>query len=176
MSNSLNTVATDLLSLNNKSVLITGAASGFGLLLAQSMASLGAKLVLGDINKQGLEQLVTQLKAENKKVQLIAQHCDVSQEEDCQELVHAASNTFGQLDIAINNAGIVQSLIAFHELSEAEFDKQFSINVKGVFFGMKHQIIQMMTQRGGIILNTSSLAGIGGARLSSRLTAQPSME
>lgn len=153
----------NLLSFSNKIVLITGAASGFGLLLSRDFAELGAKLVLGDIDQNGLEQLLTQLKTDYPDCEVITQHCDVSQQDDCESLVKAAVSQFGQLDIALNNAGIAHNLTPFHELGEADFDQQFAVNTKGVFFGMKHQIKQMMKQKHGIILNTSSMAGLGGA-------------
>ncbi len=157
-----NIKSSEFLSLQNQTVLITGASSGFGLLLAKKLADLGAKLVLGDINQNGLDELAKDIKS-NIDCELITQVCDVSSEKDCAQLVEAAVAKFGQLDIAVNNAGIAHSFIPFHEQQESEFDKQFAVNTKGVFFGMKHQIRQMMSQQHGIILNSSSMAGIGGA-------------
>ncbi|MFW1673470.1 SDR family NAD(P)-dependent oxidoreductase [Acinetobacter baumannii] len=104
-------------------VLITGAASGLGALLAEQLAKYGAKLVLGDLNIEGLNTVVEPLRQAG--VEVVAQVCDVS--------------------------------------CEADLDLSFAVNAKGVFFGMKHQIRQMLQQGGGIILNVASVAGLGAA-------------
>lgn len=150
-----------LLDFTGKVVLITGAAQGFGKLLAESFAERGAKLVIGDINKAGVEDVAKQLTATGKEVVAIA--CDVSKEAQCKAMVDSAIEHYGQLDIAVNNAGIAPDLALTHETDEAVLDLQFNVNVKGVHFGMKHQITQMLKQAEGSILNVSSLAGLGGA-------------
>ncbi|MGI9286766.1 MAG: SDR family NAD(P)-dependent oxidoreductase, partial [Pseudomonadales bacterium] len=75
----------------------------------------------------------------------------------------AAAEAFGRLDIAINNAGISGAMKALIDTEEADVDINFAVNTKGVFFGVKHQIRQMLTQGGGTILNVASMAGIGAA-------------
>lgn len=147
-----------LLDYSGQVVLITGAASGFGKQLAQDFAKRGAKLVLGDINKAGVEAVVADLDTE-----AVAIECDVSKESHCKFMVDTAMEKFGQLDIAINNAGIGHALTALHDINEETLDRQFNVNVKGVFFGMKHQVEVMKPQGRGIILNVSSMAGLGGA-------------
>jgi len=88
----------------------------------------------------------------------------VSIEEQCKNMVDAAILEYGQLDIAINNAGIAPSeLLPLHLTDEQTMDMQFNVNVKGVQLGMKHQIAQMLSQPEGVILNVSSMAGLGGA-------------
>jgi len=150
-----------LLDFTNKVVLITGAAQGFGSLLAQSLAERGAKLVLGDINEAGVNQVAAQLVADGHNA--IALGCDVSKRGDCKALADAAIQTFDRIDIAVNNAGVAQELMPLHLVDEALMDRQFNINVKGVQFGMSLQLEQMIKQGGGTILNVSSRAGLGGA-------------
>ena len=150
-----------ILNFTGKVALITGAASGFGALIAEELGRRGARLVLGDINEAGLEPVVEKLTALGAEVQAIA--CDVSSETDCAAMVALARENFGGLDIAINNAGIAPPLQYFEEVDEETFDLQHRVNVKGVFFGMKHQLKVMRTQGSGVILNVSSMAGIGGA-------------
>ena len=147
-----------LLDYSDKVVLITGAASGFGELLAHEFSIRGAKLVLGDINELGVEAVAAQLPGP-----AVAIACDVSSEESCKAMVEAAIEIYGQLDIAINNAGIVQRFTALHETDADTLQRQLDVNLKGVMFGMKHQIIAMKAQGHGVILNVSSMAGLGGA-------------
>ncbi|WP_101758102.1 SDR family NAD(P)-dependent oxidoreductase [Oceanicoccus sp. KOV_DT_Chl] len=148
-------------SFNNKVILITGAAGGFGTLLTEKLSRAGAKLVLGDRNTLGLELLIKNLGGEQPNI--ISQSCDVSKESEVAALVAAAVDNFGRLDIAINNAGMSSVMKSLTDTTEADMDLNFAINTKGVFFGMKYQIQQMLTQGEGIILNVASKAGIGGA-------------
>ena len=142
-------------------VMITGAASGFGALLADELVAMGARVVLGDVNAQGLGRVAALLRAAGGD--LIAQRCDVRSEADVAALVHAAVARFGWLDVAINNAGVAPPMKALVDTEEADLDLSFAVNAKGVFFGMKHQIRQMLGQRSGVILNVASMAGLGGA-------------
>ncbi|HAS98300.1 MAG TPA: 3-oxoacyl-ACP reductase, partial [Acinetobacter nosocomialis] len=142
-------------------VLITGAASGFGALLAQQLAEQGAKLVLGDRNIAGLNAVVEPL--QQAGIQVVAQACDVSLEAEVQALVQSAVDHFGRIDVSINNAGMSPPMKSFIDTNEADLDLSFAINAKGVFFGMKHQIRQMLQQGGGVILNVASIAGLGAA-------------
>ncbi|MBB5210792.1 SDR family NAD(P)-dependent oxidoreductase [Microbulbifer hydrolyticus] len=150
-----------LLDYTGKVALITGAASGFGALLAEELGRRGASLVLGDINEAGLDPVVDKLTAAGVAVQALA--CDVSSETDCAAMVALARENFGRLDIAVNNAGIAPPMQYLEDVDEETFDQQHRVNVKGVFFGMKHQLKLMRSQGGGTILNVSSMAGLGGA-------------
>ncbi|SEJ79885.1 NAD(P)-dependent dehydrogenase, short-chain alcohol dehydrogenase family [Pseudomonas linyingensis] len=142
-------------------VLITGAASGFGELLAWRLAGMGARLVLGDRNAAGLARVAAEL--HEAGAQVVAAVCDVTREAEVKSLVEAAVTRFGRLDVGINNAGILTPLKSFIDTDEDELDLSFAVNAKGVFFGMKHQIRQMLAQGGGVILNVASMAGLGGA-------------
>ena len=147
-----------LLDFTGKVILITGAASGFGKILAQEFSSRGAKLVLGDLNTEGLASVAAELSGPVSTLK-----CDVSSEADCKSMVDTAMEAFGRLDIAINNAGISQGFVPLHETPEAIMNQQFDVNVKGVMYGMKYQIDAMLKQGEGAILNVSSMAGISGA-------------
>jgi len=150
-----------LLNFSDKVVLITGAAQGFGQLLAQELGQRGAKLVLGDINYSQVQQVAQQLV--DSGVSAIAVNCDVSKKEHCQTMVDSAVETFGRLDIAVNNAGVGHEWTPFHHIDDEVMDQQFEVNVKGVQWGMRYQIKQMRSQDSGIILNVSSIAGLRGA-------------
>lgn len=148
----------------NQVILITGAASGFGRILATRLQGFGAKLVLSDINSEPLEALVASFDAPN---QVVAQVADVAKEDAVAALVTLARDTFGRLDIMVNNAGLGTPPKPLIDVTEDEMDINYAVNAKGVFFGIKHGIRQMLSQEpaGGIVLNVSSMAGIGGAPL-----------
>ena len=142
----------------DKVVLITGAASGFGALLAKTLGERGCKLVLGDLNLDGLQVVAQSLTDLN--IDVAFAHCNVTREEDCKLLVDLAVERFGGLDMACNNAGVATALRPLIEMTEKDFDLNFAVNTKGVFFGMKYQIQQMLTQGHGIVLNVASMAGL----------------
>jgi NAD(P)-dependent dehydrogenase (short-subunit alcohol dehydrogenase family) len=150
-----------LLDFTGKVAIITGAAQGLGKLLAKALAERGAKLVISDINEQGVMKVADSIASTGAEV--IALKCDVSKNEDCKAMVDTAIENFGSVDIGVNNAGVAQQFKALHEIDESLMDSQFAVNVKGVQFGMSHQIKQMLTQQGGAILNVSSMAGLAGA-------------
>jgi len=149
-----------LLNFTDHVVLITGAGSGFGRLLATGLAQRGAKLVLSDINKTSLNSVKNELESVTDVVSIAGNIADESLNK---ALVDAALEKFGRLDIAVNNAGIAHTPAPVHEMTEAIMDSQFGVNVKGVMFGMKYQIPAMLAQKKGHVLNVSSLAGLGGA-------------
>lgn len=155
-----------LLDFSGKTVLITGAGRGFGKLLAKQVAMRGGNVVLGDVNEQVLQvaEAINSLGHSEKAYgSAVAMINDVSIEADCKKLVDSALEHFGQLDIAVNNAGISHELMPFEMIDADIFDRQFSVNVKGVQQGMKYQLAAMRKQNGGSILNVSSMAGLGGA-------------
>lgn len=146
---------------SNQVVLITGAASGFGKLLAERLAASGASLILGDRNIDALQEVAEQLRSQGAPV--LAKTCDVSVAADVKQLVEAGVEQFQRLDIAVNNAGMSSPMKALVDTEESELEACFNVNVKGVFFGLKYQIPVMKTQGGGSILNVASLAGLGAA-------------
>ncbi|MFT6268411.1 MAG: NAD(P)-dependent dehydrogenase (short-subunit alcohol dehydrogenase family) [Alphaproteobacteria bacterium] len=148
-----------LLDFSEQVAIITGASSGFGRALAIGLNERGCKLVLSDINAEGLAQTKSMLATPaNCETHML----DVAKEESAEIMVASAMEKFGALTIAVNNAGIAHKQAALHQMTNDIFDKQFDINVKGVAFGMKHQIQAMLKQGKGHVLNISSLAGIGG--------------
>lgn len=149
-------------SFRDKVVLITGAAGGFGRLLAEQLAGARAKLVLADRNIEALDDFATGLGVNGTEIITVA--CDVTRESEVAAMVELAARQFLRLDIAINNAGMSSEMKPLIETEESDMDINFAVNTKGVFFGMKYQIRQMLSQGdGGIILNVASKAGVGGA-------------
>jgi len=154
-----------LLDFTGKIALITGAASGFGKALALELAERGACLVLADFNEKGLQETVQacdQLGA--KSVSLSG---DVAEEAHAKALVDLALETFGRLDIAVNNAGVAPQLAPLTQLDGEVLSRQLDVNTKGVAFGLKYQLQAMASQKDGCILNVSSMAGLGATPMGS---------
>ncbi len=148
------------MSFKGKTVLITGASAGFGAATAKLFSDAGAKLVLGDISAEGLGEGLT-----GDVVTLVG---DVSDPAYSKELVKRAIDTFGALDIAINNAGIVHAPAKIPDLTEAECRKVIDVNLLGVFWALQAQLPVMEAQfaktgEGCAIVNIASVAGLGGA-------------
>jgi NAD(P)-dependent dehydrogenase (short-subunit alcohol dehydrogenase family) len=144
-------------------VLVTGAAGGFGRRAAERFAAEGARLVLSDLERGPLEDLAASLDAENA---ILAG--DIADETLSESLVKLAVDRFGTLDIAINNAGIAQSYVKLASVPSDEARRIIEIDLLGVFYAMKHQIPVMEKQNrarghGGTIVNIASVAGLAGA-------------
>lgn len=144
-------------------VLITGAAGGLGRGAAKGFAAEGARLVLSDIDEKALAELASSLQAETA---ILAGN--IADEKLSEDLVRLAAEKFGRLDIAINNAGIVQSFVRLPQVDSDEARRVLEIDLLGVFYAMKHQIPQMERQfksdgKGGAIVNIASVAGLVGA-------------
>ena len=150
----------------DQTVLITGAAGGFGQSAAHLFAGEGANLVLSDINKEKLAILAAELIEEGAEVADIIG--SVAEEGHCKETVDLAMSRFGRLDVAINNAGIGHDPAKTADVDSAQARLTLDVDLMGVFYGMKHQIPVMEaahTEHGrqSSILNVASLAGLGGA-------------
>lgn len=145
-------------------ICITGAASGFGKLMAETLDSTGARLIISDVNLEALEAVSGAMVNPDRVVSVA---CDVAVERDVEALVTAAKQHFGRLDIMVNNAGLGSPPKLLTDVTEDEMDLNYNVNTKGVFFGIKHAIRQMLAQEpsGGTILNVASMAGIGAAPL-----------
>ncbi|WP_036483810.1 SDR family NAD(P)-dependent oxidoreductase [Myxosarcina sp. GI1] len=154
--------------LKNKIALITGAGSGIGRATAKCFAAEGASVIAADINET--EAIKTQEAIAKVGGKCLALAVDVSQESQVKEIISKTVSSFGRLDIMHNNAGIsiVKPTI---ETTEADLDRLIGINFKGVFFGCKHAIAQMLEQQGGAIINTASELGVVGQPLYSAYCA-----
>ncbi len=136
----------------HKVAVITGAASGLGAAAARRFARDGWSLVLGDLPGGGLTALAEELNGH-------AVTCDVSDEAQVAALIDAAIRHGGRLDCMINNAGILGAIGPIGQTDAAGFNRVLEVMVSGVFYGTKHAA-NAMDDRGGVILNTASVAGI----------------
>ena len=141
--------------LKDKSALVTGAASGFGAEIARQFAREGAKVTIMDLNEAGATEV-----ADSIGPAAIAVKGDVTSRPDVEAAVKAAQDHGGKLDIVINNAGWTHRNKPLLEVTEAEFDKVYAINVKSIYY-MIHTVVPVMSaQGGGVVINIGSTAGI----------------
>jgi 3-oxoacyl-[acyl-carrier protein] reductase len=141
--------------LDNKVAIVTGAGGGFGEGIAKLYVAEGAKVVVADIRGDEAKRVASNLGANAS-----AFTCDVSKEADIKALVDHTVKTFGTLDIVVNNAGVTHNNKPLLEVTEAEYDRIYNVNVKSIFF-MTHAVVPLMRQKGGgVILNIGSTAGI----------------
>ncbi len=154
----------------NQVVLITGASAGIGQETALQFAKAGATLMLADIDTVKGEALTQQLQAQGHKVAFV--QTDVSQAEQVKNMVQKTIDTFGKLDIAVNNAGIGGSITPTAEYNLEEYQKVIAVNQNSVFYGMHYQLKAMLAQGGkGNIINIASLAGLRPIKGNSPYTA-----
>ncbi|MCY3862860.1 MAG: glucose 1-dehydrogenase [bacterium] len=144
--------------MEGKVALVTGGASGIGQEAAVLFARRGAKVAVADRNAEGGAETVARIEAEGGQGQFFA--ADVTDEDQVAALVASVVSAFGQLDYAFNNAGITHPSRLFHELTLEQWDEMIAVNLTSVFLCMKHEIIQMLAQGGGAIVNTASGAAI----------------
>jgi NAD(P)-dependent dehydrogenase (short-subunit alcohol dehydrogenase family) len=143
-----------------KVAIVTGAATGIGQETALWLARRGAAVVLADVNLEAAEATRTQISQAGGRA--IVQPCNVALEADCAATVAAAVQAFGRLDLAFNNAGVGDQGPT-HTCTQEHWDRVIGINLSGVFFGMKHQIAQLLKQgTGGSIVNCASILGAVG--------------
>ena len=142
--------------LNDKVVIVTGAAGGIGSQSVLTIARAGAKVVASDIDARGLATVTEQARSEGLNVESI--QADLSSEESIRSLVEQTVNTFGRLDGAFNNAAIEQCSKPLTDLSLDEWNRAIRINLTGTFICLKYQIPAMLVTGGGSIVNTSSAA------------------
>ncbi len=160
--------------LAGKSALVTGGASGIGRATALAMAREGARVAVSDQTEDSAAATVALINAAGG--QAIAVGGDVTNEADVAQMVARSVAAFGRLDCAFNNAGIAPRHVGppgqrTHEMSKASFEGMLAVNLTGVFLCMKHEIAQMLTQGGGSIVNTASIAGLVGLASASNYVA-----
>lgn len=141
--------------LQDKVALVTGAASGFGAEIARQFAGEGARVAVVDLNEEGARAISKEIGDA-----ALPLRCDVSVAGDVHAAVDATRKRFGRLDIVVNNAGTTHRNKPLLDVTEAEFDRVFAVNVKSLFH-MAHATVPVMrAQGGGSILNIGSTAGL----------------
>lgn len=142
----------------DKVILITGAGSGFGALISQMTAEMGAKVVGVDINQDGLKSVFDNIQNEGHEAAFTT--ADVTSKEDMDAAANFTVEKFGRIDVLVNNAGIMPlAFFADHKKAWRAWDKVIDINFKGVVNGITAVYDQMVQQSAGQIVNISSIYG-----------------
>jgi len=148
--------------LDGKVALVTGGSSGIGRATALAFAREGAKLIIADRHADGGHQTVHMITEQGGEATFV--QVDVSRAAEVAAMISTAVETYGRLDCAHNNAGIGSRPRApLHECSEETWDRVLGVNLKGVWLCMKYEILQMLKQGGGTIVNTASIMGLVGS-------------
>ena len=155
--------------MKNKTVIITGAASGIGKATAELFSGEGANVIISDIQEAQGKSVAENIISAGGKASFIK--TDVARPEDMEALVDFAIRTYGKLDVAVNNAGIGGELNPIADMSIEGWQKVIAVNLNSLFYGMKYQIQAMLKGGGGSIVNISSILGAAGFAGSAAYTA-----
>lgn len=148
-----------MFAIKDKVAIVTGGASGIGLATVAAFLEKGGKVVIADFNEEGGKKAETDFKEKGFENVVFAK-VDVSQEDEVKQLVEFAVDTYGALDIMINNAGIGGQGKLGISMTAEEYHRVIAVNQFGVFYGMKYAIEQMQRQGSkGSVVNISSIEG-----------------
>ena len=145
--------------LQDKTAIITGAGSGIGRAVALTFAKEGGKVVVADWSEKGGQETSDMIKQAGGEAVFVK--TDVSKTTDIEKMVGTCLESFGRVDILINNAGILKGA-PLHKTSEDDWDAVLDVNLKGVFLASKKVIPEMLKQDKGKIVNVASIAGLVG--------------
>ncbi|MFC1857368.1 SDR family NAD(P)-dependent oxidoreductase [Thermodesulfobacteriota bacterium] len=144
--------------LKDKVAIITGAASGIGKATAVLFAKEGAKLVLADINEDGLEEVADLIREADGTA--IVKKTNVADENEVKELITLALDTYSRVDILCNNAGVRGDMVNLDQQDADDWHRIYDVNVMGAVYATKHIAQHMQERKYGAIVNTSSVGGI----------------
>jgi NAD(P)-dependent dehydrogenase (short-subunit alcohol dehydrogenase family) len=149
--------------LTGRVTLVTGAATGIGRAIALSMSGAGASVGVGDISPRG-QITADEIVGSGGKAAFVK--CDVSVPGDAQKLVDQIAETFGAIDVLVNNAGISDTSRRIHEVGIEEWDRVLAVNLRGPFLVTRFAIPYLIASGHGVVINIASMFGITGAPVS----------
>ncbi len=150
--------------LDKKVGIVTGAASGIGLAIAEAFAKEGANVTIADLNEEGGKKVVEGIQKLGRDALFVK--TNVTKREDCKRLIDETVKKFGRIDILVNNAGI-QNVAPIVDFPEDKWDLLIGIMLTGTFLCTKYALPYMIKQKSGRIINMSSIHGLIGAKFKS---------
>ena len=144
----------------SKVAFVTGGGTGIGRATALAFAREGASVVVAGHSREQIEETTHLIEQAGGRA--LAVTCDVTRAEDVKTALDRTVEAFGRLDFAFNNAGVEQPVMPLAEITEDDWDRLMDVNLRGVFLCMRHEVPLMLRQGGGVIVNTSSGAGVKG--------------
>lgn len=144
--------------LEGKNALVTGAGSGIGETTAKRIAAEGGKVLVADLNDAGGQRVVDEITASGGTALFL--HTDVTRLDQVEAMVAFVVESWGSLDLAVNNAGLAETPGPMHQLSPDAWQRTIDIDLTGTFLCMKAELAQFVKQGGGNIVNTASGAGL----------------
>jgi 3-hydroxybutyrate dehydrogenase len=154
--------------LNGKVGIVTGAASGIGLAIAEALAKEGANVAIADLNEEGGKKAVEGIKDLDRDAIFV--QTNIAKREDCKRLIQETVKKFDRIDILVNNAGI-QNVAPIVDFPEDKWDLLIGIMLTGSFLCTKYALPYMIKQKSGRIINMSSIHGLIGAKFKSAYVA-----
>ncbi|EFK09255.1 putative Levodione reductase [delta proteobacterium NaphS2] len=148
----------ELFDLSGKVSLVTGAGSGLGRVFCEGLAENGCDVICADINEDWAKE--TEEIVAKQGVNTLAVKADISNQEDVKRMFEKAMERFGKLDVLFNNAGISTKVHKIHEMPLKDWSRLIDVNLTGTFICMQEALKIMVKQKGGNIINTSSVAGV----------------
>src|SRR5881296_4127691 len=143
---------------DGRTVIVTGAGSGFGEAIATRFAREGARVVLADVNEENGRRVASAIAAEGGTARFV--RTDVSRAAEVKALIDDATANFGGLDVLVNNAGFSHRMMPLWELPEEDYERVFATNVRGVYLGCKYAVPVLKERGGGVIVNTASIGAV----------------
>lgn len=155
--------------LENKVAIITGTGAGIGKHIALLFAEHGAKVMASDIDEESLRQVVDSIKSKGQQAEAFT--ADVSSEDQIKKLLQTTRDTWGAIDVIVNNAGIMDDFMPVTEVQPAKWDQIIKVNLDSVYYMCHHAVPQMLEAGKGVIINVASVGGLGGGKAGAAYTA-----
>jgi 3-oxoacyl-[acyl-carrier protein] reductase len=142
----------------DKTAVVTGAASGFGAAIAKCFAAEGASVVVADVDEAAGKEVAKAICDSGGAAIFV--RADVSEADQVKAMIDAAVEQYGGLDILVNNAGFSHRMMPLWDLPEEDYDRVFAVNTKGVYLGAKHAVPVLLERGGGVIVNPASRGAV----------------
>jgi NAD(P)-dependent dehydrogenase (short-subunit alcohol dehydrogenase family) len=155
--------------LQNKTAIVTGAGAGLGKAICQLFATEGCKVMAADVHPERLEALKQSLQALGHTITTCT--VDVANQSSVKAMIDQAMSTYGQIDVLVNNAGVMDNFEPVGDCPDSTWNKVMNINLNGVYYAMNAAIPHMLKAGKGSIINVASIGGLFGARAGAAYTA-----